>query len=180
LRLKLLLQSWEGINRRVIVKFWQKWLKRAAKYCGLRPRNSVIKKELPDWWNESITVTVHKKSDKTDCSNYCGISLVSNSYTILSNILSRLNHYVDEINGDNQCGFWRDRPITDRTFCICQILKTKWEYNGTVHQLFVDLKKAYNSGRREVVYNILTEFGLLMKLVRLIKMCLKKSIVKSI
>jgi hypothetical protein len=50
----------------------------------------------------------------------------------------------------------------------------KWEYNGTVHQLFIDLKKAYDSVRKEVLYNILIEFGLPMKLVRLIKMCSNK------
>jgi purine nucleoside phosphorylase len=57
-------------------------------------------------------------------------------------------------------------------FCIRQILERKQEYNETVHQLFVDLKKAYDSVRREVLYNILIEFGIPMKLVRLIKMCL--------
>jgi hypothetical protein len=38
-------------------------------------------------------------------------------------------------------------------------------YNETVHQLFVDFKKAYDSVRREVLYNILIEFELPMKLV---------------
>jgi len=33
-------------------------------------------------------------------------------------------------------------------------------------------EKAYDSMRREVLYNILIEFGIPMKLVRLIKMCL--------
>jgi hypothetical protein len=41
-----------------------------------------------------------------------------------------------------------------------------------VHQLFIDFKKAYNSVRREVLYNILIEFGISMKLVNLIKVCL--------
>jgi hypothetical protein len=47
--------------------------------------------------------------------------------------------------------------------------RKKWEYNEAVHQLFIDFKKAYDSVRREVLYNILIEFGIPMKLVRLIK-----------
>jgi hypothetical protein len=50
-----------------------------------------------------------------------------------------------------------------------------WEYNGAVHQLFVDFTKAYDSVRREVLYNILIEFGIPLKLVRLIKMCLNET-----
>jgi hypothetical protein len=49
------------------------------------------------------------------------------------------------------------------------------EYNGTVHQLFIDFKKAYDSVRRKVLYNILIEFGIPRKLVRLIKMCLNET-----
>jgi sorting nexin-29 len=56
-----------------------------------------------------------------------------------------------------------------------QILEKKWEYNGTVHQLFIDFKKAYGSVRREVLYNILIEFGMPRKLVGLIKMCLNET-----
>jgi hypothetical protein len=50
------------------------------------------KEQLPDQWKESIVVPVYKKGDKTDCSNYRGISLLTTAYKILSNILlSRLN-----------------------------------------------------------------------------------------
>ncbi|KAJ4446527.1 hypothetical protein ANN_13223 [Periplaneta americana] len=51
------------------------------------------------------------------------------------------------------------------------ILEKKWEYKGTVHQLFIDFNKAYDSVKREVLYDILIEFGISKKLVRLIKMC---------
>jgi hypothetical protein len=44
-----------------------------------------------------------------------------------------------------------------------------------VQQLLIDYKKAYHSVRREVLYNTLTVFGIPMKLVRLIKMCLKET-----
>jgi sorting nexin-29 len=130
------------------------------------------KEELPDQWKESIIVPIHKKGDKADCNNYRGISLI---YKILLNILlSRLCPYLDEIIRDHQCGFRHNRSTTDEIFCIRQIL----EKNGsTMRQyiLFINFKKAYDSVRREVLYNILIEFGVPMKLVRLIKMCLNET-----
>jgi hypothetical protein len=102
-------------------------------------------------------------------SNYRGISLLSASNKTLSNILHS-SPYIEEITAVHQCGFRRNRSTTDHNFCILQILEKKWEYNETVHQLFVDFKKAYDSVRTEVFYNILTESGVPMKLVALIKM----------
>ena len=44
-----------------------------------------------------------------------------------------------------------------------------------MHQLSIDFKKAYVSVRREILYNIITEFGISMKLVRLIKLCINET-----
>jgi len=57
--------------------------------------------------------------------------------------------------------------LSDLKFCIRKIHEKKWEYNEAVHQLFIDLKKAYDSVWREVLYNILTEFVIPMKLISL-------------
>jgi hypothetical protein len=54
-------------------------------------------------------------------------------------------------------------------------VRKKSEYNETVYKLFIDFRKAYDSVRREVLYNILIEFGIPMKLVRPIKVGLKES-----
>jgi hypothetical protein len=114
--------------------------------------------------------------DKTECTNYRGTSLLPSSYRIVSNIfLSRLIPYADEIIGDNQCGFQSNRSTTDQIFYICQILEKKWEYNGTVRQLFIDFKKAYDSVRGEVLYNILIEFRIRRKLFGIIKICLNET-----
>jgi len=131
---------------------------------------------LPEEWKESIIVPIYKKGDKTDCNNYRGISLLPATFKILSNIqLLRLIPYAKEVIGDNQCGFRRNWSNTDHIFCIRQILEKKWEYNEAVHQVFIDFKKTYDSVRREVLYNILIEFGVPKKLVRLIKMCLTET-----
>jgi hypothetical protein len=44
-----------------------------------------------------------------------------------------------------------------------------------VHQLFIDFKKAYDLVKREVLYNVLLEFGIPKNLVRLIKMYLNET-----
>ena len=44
-----------------------------------------------------------------------------------------------------------------------------------MHHLFIDFKNAYDSVRREVLYNILPEFDIPMKLKRLIKLCLHET-----
>jgi hypothetical protein len=87
--------------------------------------------------------------------HFRGVSLLSTSYKILSNILlSRLSPYIDEIIGDHQCEFPCNRSTTDQIFCSRQILGKKLEYE-TVHKLFMDFKKAHDSVRREVLYNTL-------------------------
>ena len=106
---------------------------------------------------------------------YRGISLLSTTYKMLYHILlSRLAPYAEEIIEDHQCGFRGNKSSTVYMLCILQIIDKIWEYNE-VHQLFTDLKKAYNSVRKEGLYNIFTEFGIPMKLARIITMCLNET-----
>jgi len=66
-------------------------------------------------------------------------------HKMVSNILlPRLTPFAEKIIGDHQCEFLCNRSTTDDIFCICQILKKKWDYNEAVHQLFADFKTAYD------------------------------------
>jgi hypothetical protein len=65
--------------------------------------------------------------------------------------------------GTISVGFRRNKSTNYQTFCVLQILEKEWEYNETVHKLFIDLKKVYDSVRREVLYYILKEFAVPMK-----------------
>jgi hypothetical protein len=96
-----------------------------------------------------------------DCNNYQGIFISSAAYKILTNVLpAKLTPYVNEIVGDHQCGFHCTRSTTNKIFYVCLILEEKWEYTGTMHQLFINFKNAYDSIKREVLYNTLLEFGI--------------------
>jgi hypothetical protein len=111
---------------------------------------------MPKEWSIAVICPICKKNEKTICSNYRGISLLSVVYKVLSKILAkRLNPYTEEILGDYQCGFRRDRSTTDQIFALKNILEKCNEYNIILHQLFTDFKQAYDSVIRNKLYSIM-------------------------
>jgi hypothetical protein len=67
-------------------------------------------------------------------------------------------HILIELLGIIILGFDRTNQPLVRLFSISQILEKTWYYNETVQQLFIGFKKAYDSVRGKVLYNILKEF----------------------
>ena len=80
--------------------------------------------------------------------------------------------YANEIIGEHQCGFRRNRSSVDLIFIIRQIFENKWEYNKGECQLSIGFEKAYDSIERESLYDMLIKFCVPKTLVRLIKTCL--------
>jgi len=71
--------------------------------------------------------------------------------------------YANEIIGEYQCGFRRNSSTVNHIFSIRQILEKKWEYNRDVCQLFIGFEKAYDSIKRESLYDNLIKFGVQKK-----------------
>jgi hypothetical protein len=92
-----------------------------------------------DWPMEEVYYCTNlQHENEADCNNYRGILVLWTSYKMLSNILlSRLSPCVDEIIDDHQCGFWRNWTTTEKMFSFIRLCRKKWEYNETVHQLFI-------------------------------------------
>jgi len=85
------------------------------------------KEELPEEWKKSIIVSTNKTSDKTDCSNYRGISFLPTVYKMLSNILlSRLTPYAEKIIGITNLDF----DATGQLLFIYSAFVKYWRKNG--------------------------------------------------
>ena len=56
----------------------------------------VVRHEVPQQWKNGIIMVLHKKKDRTECSNYRGISLVAHAGEILLKIIARrLSEYCE-------------------------------------------------------------------------------------
>lgn len=136
---------------------------------------------MPESWSSALICPIHKKGDKMKCENYRGISLLSVPYKIFSKVLAkRLEPLVENVMGEYQCGFRRNRATTDHIFTIRQTLEKCHEYNIPIHQLFIDFKQAYDSINRQKLYETMEYFEIPKKLIRLVKMTLKETKCKVI
>ena len=126
------------------------------------------KEELSEQWKESIIAPIYKKGHKTDCSKQRGISILSTTYKILSNILLSTFHMQRKLLGIINVDFNAVYHLLITYSVFVKYLKRQ-EYDEAVHQLLIDFRKDYDSVSREVLCDIFSKFSISMKLVRLIK-----------
>ena len=136
-----------------------------------------LKEKMPTDWNLSIICPIHKKGDIMECSNYRGVTLLNTAYKILSNILfARISPFTENIIGNYQCGFRKNRSTTNQIFTLRQIMEKTKEFGIETHHLFIDFKSAYDTVRREQLYNAMSEFNIPNKLIRLTRMTMEHTI----
>jgi len=104
-------------------------------------------------------VSIHIKSDKTECTNYRDTSLLPT--TLSSILLSMLKPHIGKIIGIINMDF----NVTDQLLVTYSSFRNK-SYSVTAHQLFRNFKKAYDSVRSQ--YGATLSFCILMRLFRLI------------
>ncbi|CAH2084447.1 unnamed protein product [Euphydryas editha] len=131
---------------------------------------------MPEEWNLAIIAPIYKKGDKTECSNYRGISLLSVAYKVFSGVVyRRLRSYAEEILGEYQCGIRPNRSTIDQIHLMRQTMEKAYEFNINLHHLFVDYRQAFDSIRRKRTLLGMIELGIPSKLVRLVEAVLEHS-----
>ena len=118
--------------------------------------------KLPQDLRDAVIITLYKnKGEKSDCSNYRGITLLSIAGKILARVLlNRLVPAVAELHlPESQCGFRSNRGTTDMVFVLRQLQEKCREQNKGLYVTFVDLTKAFDTVSRNGLWQILERLG---------------------
>ena len=119
--------------------------------------NKIWNGSFPKKWNSASIVSIPKKGDLSDCSNYRGISLINVGLKIISKIITdRISTYALSHNfiTPEQFGF-RNREECISLFISVREIFQRRKFQGKFTYLaFLDLKKAYDS---VPIFNILTK-----------------------
>ena len=109
--------------------------------------NKIYQEEhVPVNWGKAIIVPLYKKSDKRDCGNYRGISLLSIPSKVFTKVVQqRLKRYVESCLTEEQAGFRPEKSTKDQLFVIRQISKKYFDRNRTLYNNFIDFKQAFDS-----------------------------------
>lgn len=132
--------------------------------------------KMPQRWKEALICPLHKKGDVSNCENYRGIALMDIVYKIMAvAIKNRVNEVAERKIGQYQCGFRKNRSVIDQVFVLKQIIDNSIDQNLALFMLFIDFKQAYDTVKREKVYEAMREMGIKEKLIRLVRMTLKET-----
>ena len=72
-------------------------------------------KQWPQEWKRSVFISIPKKGNAKECSNYHTIALISHASKVMLKILqASLQQYVNRELPDIQAGFRKDRGIRDQ------------------------------------------------------------------
>lgn len=129
--------------------------------------------EIPEGWKEGWICPIYKKEDKQKAENYRRITLMDIGYKIFARIIEeKLRREIEkmEILPETQAGFRKKRSGIDNIY----ILKTVAEKEinkkkGKFYVFFADLKAAFDNVNRQKLWQIMRNYGIDEKLIRVIR-----------
>lgn len=100
---------------------------------------------LPQQWKDAKIIMLCKhKSDKAECSDSYGISLLLVAHVMLY-YLCLFSNTVDIVMSGSQCGFHHGHSTIDMTFVTKLQQERCWEQHRYLYFTFIYLTKAFNA-----------------------------------
>ena len=109
-------------------------------------------------WKSSVFISIPKKGNAKEFSNYHPIDLISHASKEMLKILQvRLQQYVNHELPDVQVGFRKGRGTRDQNSNIHWIIKKPKEFQKNI--CFIDYAKAFDCANHNKLWKILKEMG---------------------
>ncbi|XP_074362990.1 uncharacterized protein LOC141703349 [Apium graveolens] len=103
-------------------------------------------------------IPIENKSDAQNCSNFRGIKLLSHTIKLWEQVIEiRLRSKVTV--SENQFGFMPGRSTMEAIHLLRHLMEKFRERRTDLHMVFIDLKKAYDSVSRNIIWTSLESKG---------------------
>ena len=100
--------------------------------------------QWPQDWNRSVFISIPKKGNAKECSNYHTITLISHTSKVMLKILqTRLQQYMNCKLPDVQAGYRKGSGTRDQIANICWIIEKAREFQKNIYFCFIDYAKAF-------------------------------------
>ena len=95
--------------------------------------------------NRSVFITIPKKGNAKECSNYCTIALFSHTSKVMLKILqARLQQYMNHELPDVQAAFRKGRETRYQIAIICWIIEEAREFQKYIYFCLIDYSKDFD------------------------------------
>ena len=112
--------------------------------------------QWPQDWKRSVFISIPRKGNAKECSNYHTIALVSHASKVMLKILqARLQQYVNRELPDVQAGFTKGRGTRDQIANICWVIEKAREFQKSIYFCFIDCAKAFDCVDHNKLWKIL-------------------------
>ena len=114
--------------------------------------------QWPQDWKRSVFISIPKKGNAKEYSNYCTIALILHASKVMLKILqARLQQYMICELPDVQAGFGKGRGIRDQIANIHWIIEKAREFQENIYFCFIDYAKAFDCVDHNKLWKILKE-----------------------
>ena len=135
--------------------------------------NLVLSEEqVPMSWTSEKTRLLHKGGSKLDLDNYRGITVASNVMKVFTRIWgARLERCVEDSGmlGEMQGGFRKGRSTSEQAFILSTLMEKSNKTRKKMCIAFVDLRKAYDTVKRDKLWEVLQEVGFGRKFISIVQ-----------
>ena len=112
-----------------------------------------------DW--KSFFISIPKKGNAKECSNYHTIAFISHGSKAMLRILQdRLQQYVNHELPDVQTGFRKGKGTRVQIANICWIIEKAREFQKNIYFCFIGYEKAFDYVGHNELWKILQEMGI--------------------